>query len=916
MTGTITIDGKSLPFVDGQTVLGVARENGIHIPTLCYHRKLLPQGRCRVCLVSVGGKQTSLQPSCTLPAQDGMVVKTTNDEIVSVRRSMVELMLGNGEHNCIACEKTGECELQALAYALGVERPAIVVEEPSQPVDASAPMILRDMRRCIACGRCVAACSTTVVNEVLSFANRGKHVTVVCDNDVPMADSTCVQCGECVQLCPVGALLDKKAMGKGRPWELRKVITTCPYCGTGCQLVLHVDTRANRIVRVTGREGVPPNDGMLCVKGRFGYEFPSSENRLTSPQIRKNGVLVDVSWEEAIDFTYRRIKEIVERDGPDVFSAFGSGRVSNELNYAIMKFTRAVIKTNNVDHCARVCHGPSVAGLAASFGSGAMTNSIQEIQDAEVLFVIGSNTTEAHPVISYYMKRAVKRGAVLIVTDPRRIDLCRWATLYVQTKPGTDVAYLNGLMNEIFKNGWANEEFLRNNTENPDQVRKAMEEYPIERASQICGVPEATMREVARILGTRGKVCICYTLGITEHNCGTDNVKAIASLQMVLGHLGQYATGVNPLRGQNNVQGACDMGALPNVYQTYQAVDDPGVAKKFEAAWGVNGLSTRVGYKMPTMLRKIGDGGTKILYCIGDNTAQVEPNVNKTIEELKKLELFIVCDIFPNMTTPYAHVIFPDQCWGEFEGTYTNTERRVSRVRRALDPHPNVRPQWWVLSELAKRFGVDLGFTSEEAIWNDMQRSSTSYAGITWERCKDVGLQWPCPTPDHPGTPFMHKNGKFSRGKGMFHPKQWRAPTEVPDAAYPLWLSTGRRLWHYHTGTQTRNSVGLEELCPEELIELHPVDAEKLGIRTGDWVKVSSRRGSIDLRAWVTERSAVGVTWMTFHFAEACGNVLTIDAYDDVTVTPEYKCCAIKVEKIEDGQLRAKAGATERQARP
>ena len=914
--GTIELDGKRLAFAQGQTVLTIARNNCIYIPTLCFHRKLAPEGRCRVCLVNLAGTQGPPQPACLLAAQDGMVIVTADEELQRLRRNMVELMLSNGEHDCIACDRNGECELQSLAYALGVERPSIVVPQQKRLVDSSSPMITRDMRRCIACGRCVAACNTTVVNEVLTFAYRSEDTTVVCDNDLPMGESSCVQCGECVQLCPVGALVDKKSKGQGRPWELDKVVTTCPYCGTGCQMVLHVDRKANRIVRVTGREGVPPNDGMLCVKGRYGYEFPMSEQRLTAPLIKKNGVHVEVSWEEAIDYTYRRIKDIVDRDGPDVFSAFGSGRISNELNYAIMKFTRAAIKTNNVDHCARVCHAPTVAGLAVSFGSGAMTNSIQEIQDAAVLFVIGSNTTEAHPVVSYYMKRAVRKGATLIVSDPRRIDLCRWATRYVQIKPGTDVAYLNGLINEILRNGWEDREFLRQHTENPDELRKITDEFPVEKAATICGVPVETMKEVAQILGTRGKVCVCYTLGITEHTCGTDNVKAIAALQMVLGSIGQYATGVNPLRGQNNVQGACDMGALPNVYQTYQPVDNPDITRKFEAAWGVSGLSARVGYKMPTMLRKINNGGTKIIYCIGDNTVQAEPNVNKTIEELKKLEFFVVCDIFPNTTTPYAHVVFPDCCWGEFEGTYTNTERRVSRVRKALEPHPNIRPQWWVLQQLGKRFGVDLGLTSEEAIWKDMQRSSTSYGGITWERCANVGLQWPCPTLEDPGTPYLHKDGRFTRGKGLFQPKQWRQPQEVPDAEYPFWLSTGRRLWHYHTGTQTRNSVGLETLFPEELLEIHPDDAAELAISTGDLVRASSRRGSIELRAWVTERSPRGVTWTTFHFAEACGNVLTNDAYDDVTETPEYKCCAIKVEKLAAGQLRAAPGAAQRQARP
>ena len=545
-----------------------------------------------------------------------------------------------------------------------------------------------------------------------------------------------------------------------------------------------------------------------------------------------------------------------------------------------------------------------------------MTNSIRELEDASLIFVIGSNMTEAHPVISYYVKRAAKKGATIIVNDPRRTDLVRWATHYVQIKSGSDIAYINGLIHEIFKNGWADEDFLRNCTENPDDIRAWVQDYPVERASTICGVPVEKMREIARLLGTSQGVSVCYTLGITEHICGTDNVKTLANLQMVLGQLGKYATGLNPLRGQNNVQGACDMGALPNVFQTYQSVTDPQVIAKMEQAWGVTGLSNRVGYKMPTMLRKARDGGTKVLFCVGDNTVQSEPHMAHTIKELEALELLIVSDIFPNLTTPYAHVILPDTCWGEEEGTFTNTERRVQRVRAALKPPAGVRPNWWVLQEVGKRLGVDLGFTSAAAIYEDMRRSSTSYAGITWERIGTEGLQWPCPTLQHPGTPFLHKDGKFSRGKGLFSKTDWVPPAEQVDEDYPLVLSTGRRLWHYHTATQTRNSVGLEELFPEELIELNPVDASRLGIASGDLVKAESRRGSITLRAWVNERSTPGLCWMAFHFAEACANELTIDAFDPVTETAEYKVCAIRVSKVADGQPFSLAPNPYRQARP
>ncbi|MBN2382364.1 molybdopterin-dependent oxidoreductase [bacterium] len=543
-----------------------------------------------------------------------------------------------------------------------------------------------------------------------------------------------------------------------------------------------------------------------------------------------------------------------------------------------------------------------------------MTNSIKELEDAKLIFVIGSNTTEAHPVISYFIKRAVKKGAVLIVNDPRRIDLTNWATMHIQHKVGTDIAYINGLINEIFKNGWAREDFLNNCTENPDAIRESVKDYPVEKASEICGVPVETMKQVAQIIGQAESMSVCYTLGITEHICGTDNVKTLANLQMVLGNLGKPSAGVNPLRGQNNVQGACDMGALPNVFHNYQPVDNAAASEKMAKAWGLPSLPQKPGYKMPTMLHKALDGGTKILYCVGDNTVQTEPHMAHTIKELQALEFFVVCDIFPNITTPYAHVIFPDTCWGEEDGTFTNSERRVQRVRRALTPPGEARSHWWVMQELAKRLGKDLGFTSANAVWEDMRQTATSYAGITWERIEQIGLQWPCPTLEHPGTKFLHRDGKFTRGKGLFSVTKWIPQAEPPDAEYPLVLSTGRRLWHYHSGTQTRNSNGFDNIFGEELLEISPKDAAKIGVKNGDWVKATSRRGSITLKAWVTDRSAPGVIWCAFHFAEACGNVLTIDKFDPVTETAEYKACAIKVEKVKDGETLGHGLV--RQARP
>ena len=527
-----------------------------------------------------------------------------------------------------------------------------------------------------------------------------------------------------------------------------------------------------------------------------------------------------------------------------------------------------------------------------------MTNSIQEIEQAEVMLVIGSNTTEAHPVISYFMKRAQQKGATLIVCDPRTIDLCRWADIHVQHRIGSDIALVNGLMHEIISGGWADQEFIELHTEGFEAVREAVERYPVERASEITGVPADLIRRVARVLGEAESAAVYYTLGITEHICGTDNVMSLANLQMLLGNIGKPGAGLNPLRGQNNVQGACDVGALPNVYQNYQKVDDPAVVAKFEQAWGRPGLSTTVGLTIPSMLTGLKDGSLRALYVFGENIVMSEPNTAHTTACLEAAEFVIVNEIFENETTAFADVVFPATCWAELDGTFTNTERRVQRVRPALRPPEGARDDWWVFAELGKRMGHDLGFSGSPDIWEELRELGTSYHGITWERCEEVGVQWPAPTLDHPGTPYLHKDGQFARGRGRFVPTDWVPPAELPDAEYPLILSTGRRLWHYHTGTQTRRSPGFEEVFGEELIELSPDDAERLRIADGEMVRVTSRRGSVDVRAWVTHRSPPGVCWMAFHFREAHANVLTTEAADPVTHTAEFKHCAIRVEKL------------------
>lgn len=527
-----------------------------------------------------------------------------------------------------------------------------------------------------------------------------------------------------------------------------------------------------------------------------------------------------------------------------------------------------------------------------------MTNSISEIETAETILVIGSNTTEAHPVISYFMKRAQRNGAKLIVCDPRAIDLCRWADLHVQHAVGSDVALINGLINEIIAQGLENREFIDRYTENFEALRETTESYTIDRVSRVTGVPPDEIRQLARILGEADSAAVFYTLGITEHICGTDNVKSLANLQMLLGNLGKPGTGLNPLRGQNNVQGACDSGALPDVYHNYQKVHDPEVVEKFEKGWARPSLSTKVGLTLPSMLSGLKSEKLRALFIFGENIIRSEPNTAHTAECLEAAEFVVVNEIFETETTEYADVVFPATCGAEVDGTFTNTERRVQRVRPTLRPPGEARDDWWIFAELAKRMGYDMGFSSSSEIWEELRQLGTSYHGITWERCEEVGVQWPAPTLDHPGTPYLHKDGQFTRGKGRFEPAEWIPPAELPDAEYPLILSTGRRLWHYQTGTQTRRSVGFDEVFGEELIELSPIDAATLGIVDGEMVRVTSRRGSIDVKAWVTDRSPEGLCWMAFHFGEANANELTIDAFDPVTETAELKHCAIRVEKV------------------
>jgi len=891
----ITIDGQKLEVQAGQTILEAARANDIYIPALCWHPRTGKAGKCRACVVEVANMR-GLQTSCSVEVRDGMVVVTDSEQVLAARRMVVELLLSNGKHDCISCESNGNCELQDMAYSLGIETPSVVIDTEDIPLDESSEGIIIDRNRCIKCGRCIASDNNNVVHEVLEMGFRGCDSNIICDDNLPMGESSCVQCGECIQVCPVGAIIDKGAKGKAREWETTKTRVTCPYCGVGCQMEMH--TKDNKFIKATALEEnweKQPNKGMLCVKGRFGLDYVQHPDRLTTPLIRKNGQLQEATWDEALDFAASKLKAIKEKSGPDSLGVLASAKISNEENFQAMKFARAVLGTNNVDHCARLCHSSTVAGLATTLGSGAMTNSMDETHLSDVILIIGTNTTHNHPVLGGYIKQAAKfHGTKIIVCDPRKIDLVDFSAIHVQQRNGSDVALLSGIQQIILKEGWEDKEYIEQRCENFEDYRKSMEFFTPEKVEELSGVSKEDLYKIAKLFATGGRAAIYFSMGITQHSHGVDNVKCCANLAMITGNIGFEGGGVNPLRGQSNVQGACDMGSLPNVYSGYQQVGNADANKKFSDAWGVK-LPENVGMTVTTMVPACGDQ-IKGLYIVGENPMLSDPNLNHAEECLKKLDLMIVQDIFMTETAAMADVVLPAPVFAEKVGTFTNTERRVQLSNQALEPSCQVRQDYEITADLAERMGHKFNRTPED-IFKEIAELTPSYAGMTYDRVRELGLCWPCPSADHPGTPVLHK-GKFARGLGLLTPMEYRPPAEEPDSQWQFLLSTGRMLEHFHTGSMSRRSAVLDGLVPCGMVEVNPTDADKIGVKDGDMVRVATRRGSIETKAQVMDRVAVGSLFIPFHFAEAAANRLTNDVLDPISKIPEYKVCAAKLEKI------------------
>jgi formate dehydrogenase alpha subunit len=896
-TVSLTIDGVKVDVPQGTTVLEAAKKADIYIPTLCYDPDLKPYGGCRLCIVEIE-KMRGMPTSCTTTATDGMVVHTETPAVNQARLMVMELIMANHNGDCLTCAKNQNCELQTVARYLGIEQEhfdRLRKSTETLPVDDSNPAYIRDMNKCILCARCVRACHEVTGIDAIDIAYRGNAATIAGLGNLPILLSRCETCGECVARCPTGALTFKESRQ-----VTREVKTTCPYCGTGCQVYLGI--RNGEIISVRGDKEGPANEGHLCVKGRFGVaDFVHHKDRLKTPLIKRNGKFEEATWDEALDIVTRKLG----RYHGDEVAIISSAKTTNEDNYVMQKFARTVLGTNNVDHCARLCHAPTVAGLATTFGSGAMTNNIDDFSNAKCILAIGTNAPEAHPVLAMKVRQVVRGGTKLIVANPMEIDFVRDADLWIQHKVGTDVALLMGMCRIIYDEGLYDKEFVEERCENFEAFCEELKNYPLDWVAKTTGVETDLIVKAARMYATNPPATILYTMGITQHTHGTDNVMAVADIAMLTGNVGKPGSGVNPLRGQNNVQGACDVGALPNVYTGYQQVADPKAREKFEAAWSVK-LNPTPGKTLTEIMPLAHEGKIKAMYLMGENPSLSDPDSKHVREAMEKLEFFVVQDIFLTETGRYADVILPATTFAEKDGTFTNTERRVQRVRKAIEPVGESRPDWLITCEIARRMGAK-GFDYKDpaAIMEEIARLTPSYAGINYRRLDEGGLQWPCPSDDHPGTCILHE-AIFARpsGKGNFVAVKYRPSAESPDAQYPLLLTTNRSLFHFHTGTMTRKVKSLNILRKEELVAINPTDAAELGVSDGEMVRVTSRRGSITSKVMLTEASPRGTVAMTFHFAESPTNELTNPAFDPVSKIPEYKVSAVRIEPL---------GAEERQ---
>jgi len=913
-SGTFTIDDREVGIREGESIFRAARRLGIKLPHLCYSPKpgYRADGNCRVCMVEIEGERV-LAASCIRTPEPGMKVKTQTERAKTARKMVAELLVTDQPAMELAHDPDSEfwktAKRQGVKAGRFPRREAEAVPVP----DRSHPAMAVNLDACIQCNLCVRACREVQVNDVIGMAGRGHTEKIVFDFDDPMGASTCVACGECVQACPTGALMPASVLDANNvrtEFTDRTVDSVCPYCGVGCQLTYHI--KNDRLLYVTGKNG-PANENRLCVKGRFGFDYVSNMERLTRPMIRKEGVpkvpheVIDpmnpwthfreATWEEALDRAAEGLKKIRDREGPKGLAGFGSAKCSNEEAYLFQKLVRAGFGTNNVDHCTRLCHASSVAALLEGVGSGAVSATFNEVKNSDVIVVIGANPTENHPVAATFFKNAAKRGARLIVMDPRGQGLKRHAWRMLKFRNGTDVAMLNAMLNVIVTEGLHDKQYVQTYTEGFPQFAEHIKDFTPEEMAPVCGIPADTLREVARTFARAESAIIFWGMGVSQHTHGTDNARCLIALSLITGQIGRPGTGLHPLRGQNNVQGASDAGLIPMFFPDYRSVEAPDIRAKVENLWKAK-LDPKKGLTVVEIMDAIHAGQIKGMYILGENPAMSDPDLNHAREALAHLEHLVVQDLFLTETACYADVVLPASAWPEKDGTVTNTNRQVQMGRQALPLPGDVRPDWWITQEVARRIGMDWKYTHPGEIYTEMASLMPSLDNIPWERvAKESAVTYPADSLDKPGRDVVFDKG-FPRpgGFGKLVAAKLTPPDETPDADYPFILTTGRQLEHWHTGAMTRRTFVLDALEPAAVASLSRGTFERLGILPGDMVRVSTRRGEVELASRQDDAVPDGVVFIPFAYAEAAANILTNPALDPFGKIPEFKYCAARVE--------------------
>jgi len=901
---TLEIDGQRVTVPAGTSVMRAAALSDINIPKLCATDSLEPFGSCRLCLVEIEGRR-GYPASCTTPVEAGMIVRTQSSKLQQLRKGVMELYISDHPLDCLTCPANGNCELQDMAGVTGLREVRYGYEGENHlklKKDESNPYFTFDSSKCIVCNRCVRACEETQGTFALTISGRGFDSRVSAGQDESFMASECVSCGACVEACPTATLQEKSVIWLGQAEH--SVTTTCAYCGVGCSL--NAEMKGNQVVRMVPAKDGKANEGHACVKGRFAWGYATHKDRILKPMIRSNitDPWKEVSWDEALDYAASEFKRIQAKHGVDAIGGIVSSRCTNEEGYLVQKLVRAAFGNNNVDTCARVCHSPTGYGLKQTLGESAGTQSFKSIEQCDVVLVIGANPTDGHPVFGSRMKKRLRQGARLIVIDPRRIDLIKSphvrADYHLQLKPGTNVAILSALAHVIVTEGLLDAIFIAERCEDRAFAQwrdfVAQPENSPEAMADITGVPAGQVRAAARLYATGGNAAIFYGLGVTEHAQGSTAVMAIANLAMATGNVGREGVGVNPLRGQNNVQGSCDIGSFPHELPGYRHVSDGTVRGMFEQAWGVP-LQAEPGLRIPNMFEAALDGSFLGLYCQGEDIVQSDPNTQHVTAALQAMECVVVQDIFLNETAKFAHVLLPGSSFLEKDGTFTNAERRISRVRKVMPPRAGYA-DWEVTVALSNRLGYPMHYRHPSEIMDEIAMLTPTFAGVSYARLDQLGsIQWPCNDAAPEGTPTMHID-TFVRGKGRFIITQYVGTSEKVTRKYPLILTTGRILSQYNVGAQTRRTENVQWHA-EDRIELHPHDAQERGIKDGDWVGIESRAGATVLRALVTERMQPGVVYTTFHFPESGANVITTENSDWATNCPEYKVTAVQVMPVQ-----------------